>query len=234
MHRRTFVAAAGIAGFAGLAGCGGLPDEVTVTAQPATIESATASDAGYETAGPESFELERSVDVAGESRLLRATTWTTAYTGEAGPLIVLSTPDVTVAGQSLNPLAQLSGTELIARLLEEFASGSELSVSELEPAGNTPVTVFEKEATIEEFTGVVESSGSGGPTNQFTGNTTSSDGVPIRLFLLSVSHTYNDDTDVIFSLSFQPQAQTDPETIYTLYESLQHPVSPPASANSSQ
>jgi len=241
MQRRTFITAAGTVGLVGLAGCSGVPENLTYTAAPAAIEPSVASDTGYETEGPQSFGLERSVDVAGESRTLSVTSWTTGYTREADSLTVLSTPNVTVVGQSLNPLARLSGDELITRLLKEFAGGSGISISELEPAGETPVTVFDKEATIEEFTAVAESApgggsaaqSGGGPTTQLDGNASSSGGVPLRLYLLSVSHEYSDGNDVVSALSFQPQTTADPETVYDLFGALQHPTEPPASANSS-
>ncbi|MFB6233169.1 MAG: DUF6517 family protein [Haloarculaceae archaeon] len=235
MQRRTFITAAGTAGLIGVAGCSGVPKNLTFTAAPAVIDPAVASDTGYETKGPKSFELERSVELAGESRTLRVVTWTTAYTRQVASIIVLSTPNATALGQSLNPLAQLSGTELIARLLEELGGGSGLSITDLEPAGETPVTVFGQDATIEEFTAVAESPpGGAGPTAQFTGNTSSSQGIPIRLYLLSVPHEYSDGNDLIFTLAVQPQQKTTPETIYDLFGALQHPTKPPESANSSQ
>ena len=234
MQRRTFITAAGTAGLVGVAGCSGVPNDLSFAAAPAAIESTVASDAGYETEGPNSFELERSVELAGESRMVRAETWVTAYAGETGPLVIFSTPNVTVLGQSLTPLAQLSGSELIARLLEELGGGSGLSITDLEPAGETPVTVFGQDATIEEFTAVAESPPGGtGSTAQFTGNSSSSQGVPVRLYLLSVSHEYSDGNDVVFTLAVQPQAKTTPETIYDLFGALQHPTEPPESANSS-
>jgi hypothetical protein len=159
----------------------------------------------------------------------------TAYKRQVGSIIIFSTPNVTVLGQSLNPLAQLSGSELIARLLEELGGGSGLSITDLEADGQTPVTVFEQDATIEEFTAVSESPPGGtGSTAQFTGNSSSSQGIPIRLYLLSVSHEYSDGNDVVFTLAVQPQAKTTPETIYDLFGALQHPTTPPASANSGQ
>jgi hypothetical protein len=234
MQRRTFITAAGTAGLSGLAGCSGVPDDLTFTAAPATIDPSAASEAGYETKGANSLELERTVDVGGESRTVQATSWITTYAGDNGPVVVASTPNATVLGQSLNPLARLSGSELITRLLEEFGSGSGLSINNLEAAGTTPITVFETEATVEEFTAAVETSGGGGPANQFTGNSSSSGGVPIRLYLLSVSHEYSDGNDVISALAFQPQKNVAPETIYELYRSLSHPQEPPESTNSSQ
>jgi len=253
MQRRTVITAVGTAGLVGLAGCSGVTGDFTYTAAPATLDSAAASDAGYETEGPSAFEITETVDVGGDSREINVTTWTAAYSGESGPVIVSSTPNVTVLGQSLNPLARLSGSELISRLLEEFGSDSGISLNDLEAAGQTPVTVFEKEATIQEFTATVQSaSGSGGPTNQFGGNASGDSGsIPVRIYLLSVTHEYSSDSensgdggdgndggdgtdsDVIFTLAVQPQAMTDSETIYDLFGSLQHPVEPPTSASGS-
>lgn len=251
MQRRTFITVAGTAGIVGLAGCSGVTGDFEYTAAPATLDASLASDAGYETEGPSAFEITETIDVGGESREVTVTTWTTAYAAETGPVIVLSTPNVTVLEQSLNPLAQLSGTELISRLLEELGGGSGGgSISDIEAAGETPITVFETEATVQEFTGVLEpSGGAGSSANQFGGNAGGgNEPIPVRIYLLSVTHEYstagsNDDdggddsgtdSDVIFTLAIQPQANTDSETIYELFGSLQHPTTPPESANSSQ
>lgn len=233
MQRRTFITAVGTAGLVGLAGCsGGIPDDLEFTAEPATVEQAVATDAGYEPQETTPLELNESIDVAGETREINITTWTTGYQSDTGPFIVLSTPNVEIAGQSLNPLARLSGSELIGRLLEEAGGGD--AISDLEPAGETEITVFDESATVEEFTATLQASagsgsGSGGgdlPAAAENGE------IPIRLYLLSVTHeTGTDSSDVVFALTFHPQEGGDPETVYTLFESLQHPVSPPASAD---
>jgi len=234
MQRRTFITAVGTAGLMGLAGCSGVTGDLDFTAKPATVEQAVAADAGYELQETTPIEINESVDVAGETREINITTWTSGYQSDTGPFIVLSTPNVEIAGQSLNPLARLSGSELVGRLLEEAGGGD--AISDLEPAGETEITVFGESATVEEFTATLQASaGSGGESGGNLPAGAENGELPIRLYLLSVTHEGGDDnSDVVFALTFHPQERGDPETIYTLFESLQHPVEPPASANSSQ
>ncbi|TQQ83397.1 hypothetical protein EGH24_00970 [Halonotius terrestris] len=235
MYRREVLTAAGAVGLVGLAGCSGLTGDLDYTAAPATLDSSVANDAGYETEGPEAIEITEQFELGGETREVAITTWTTGYESETGPFIVLSTPNVTVAGQSVNPLARLSGSELISRLLQE--AGGEDAISEIEPAGETAVTVFDQSATIEEFTGVLQTSGdiemaggSDGSDGSATGDGAATGGeIPIRLYLTSIIHEYGDgNSDVVFTLGIHPQDAMDSETIYSLVESLQHPVDPPS------
>ena len=226
MYRRQVITAIGTVGIAGLAGCSGLTGDLEYTAAPATLDPEVAAAEGYDTEGPSVFAITETVEVAGESREVGITTWTTGYQSDTGPCVVLSTPAVTLAGQSLNPLAQLSGSELITRLLEELGGGA--STRELEAAGETELSIFGEARTIEEFTGVLETGGGGAVPSELN----SDGGVPIRLYLLSTTHEYGDGgSDVIFALGFQPQALVDAETMHALFESLQHPVEPPETAN---
>jgi len=229
MYRRQVITAISAVGVAGLAGCSGLTGDLEYTAAPATLDPRVATGEGYDTAGPSMFAINETVAVAGESREVGITTWTTGYQSDTGPCVVLSTPDVTLAGQSLNPLAQLSGSELITRLLEELGGGT--SIRDLEAAGKTELSIFGAPRTVEEFTGVLEIGGGSGMPSELS----SDGGVPIRLYLLSTTHEYGDgQSDVIFTLAFQPQALVDTETMYALFESLQHPVETPETANQTQ
>ena len=235
MRRRTFITTAGTVSFVGLAGCnGGLPDNLEFTAEPATLESAAATDAGYERQETTSIDIDESIDVAGETRDVKITTWTTSYQSYQGTFIILSTPNAEIAGISANPLTRISGGELIARLLE-LAGGGE-AISDLEATGESEVTVFGETTTVEEFTATLEigsgESSTGGDSGNFpTGGENGE--VPIRLYLLSATHETEESSDVIFSLAFQPQNQIDSERIYALFSSVQHPVSPPQSATDS-
>ncbi len=218
MNRRQILVAAGTVGIAGLAGCAAGEDGVyEATAEPAAVPDDVVASVGYQSEGPDPFEIDETIEALGVSQEVKVTTWTASYSADERVLIVLSTPDVSVAGQSLNPLARLSGADLISRLLDESLNrlgDGEASLRDIESAGETPVTVLGEEAAVEEFTAVLETEG----TVDVDGEQVETEGTPVRIYLLSVTH----EDDVVFAVGFHPQHVDAGEELYELIEAIEH------------
>ena len=193
-----------------LGGCGAvLGDEpLEFTASETTIPDDALATAGYEAMDRHSFGMNETVEAVGQERTVLVTNHLVTYSKavELGPLgerqastvAVLSSPQVTVVGQSLNPLGHLSNEDLMGYVLEDSAEVDDVrQVDErtLTVAGEeTPVTVF-------------------GGTTEFAGQT-----VDVYLYLATVD--VGDDHLVVFGM--HPTALPDEaDDIYALFEAIE-------------
>ena len=216
MNRRRVLAAVGAVGIGAHAGCLG-EEGFEYVAEPATIPTAT--DRGYEADGPEQLEFNETVEAAGVSQDIHIRTWSTAYASpdDEVSLFVFSTPDVSVAGVSANPLARLSGADLIARVLNEGLGGadSDGGIREVEADGELELTVLGEQRTVQLFSAVLDVDDEIPSAAQ-----TDDGGVPIRLYVLSVAH----QDDVILSVGLHPEMVEAGDDIQALMENIEHPT----------
>ena len=194
MNRRRALAVMGTIGFGGLAGC--LGEEMEYTASPARIPGAT--EMGYDEDGPQDIEFDETIEFGGVEQDVHIRTWSAAYADpdSESAVFVFSTPDVSVAGISANPLARLSGADLLARVIDEGLGAADFDggIREIEAEDEREVTVLGDSRELQVFTAIFETDDA-----ELAGQ----DGeVPIRLYLLSFIH----EDDVIFSVGFQPDA----------------------------
>lgn len=226
MNRRRALTLIGTVGATGLAGCIGEDGTVTASASPAEIPEG--SRAGFQATGPEAIKIDRPVEFAGISRDVDITTWSSAYTSSDGQtsLFLVSTPNIKVAGQSLNPLTRLSGADLVARLVDEglARAGGDMAVKEIEEQEEITVTVLGGERTVQVFSAILETDNTG----SVGGIEGAENGeIPIVLYLLSVTH----QEDVLLSVGFHPEGVDTGEDIQNLMANIEHPVEAP-NANS--
>jgi len=141
MHRRGLLAALAASTSVAVAGCaGGENGSYEFDAEPASVPSSAASEAGYDGEEPESFTIEQEFDVAGVNAQVSATTWAARYENSenGSALFVASTPNASVGGQSVNPLVRADDAELIRRLLEQVdqrgigGEGTDIETSDIE------------------------------------------------------------------------------------------------------
>jgi len=195
MNRRRALAMFGTVGLAGAAGC--LSDELEYTAEPAAIPDAT--DQGYEADGPEDIEFDETIGAAGIERDVHIRTWSVSYADpdDESVVFLVSTPDVSIAGISANPLARLSGADLIARVLDEGLGAADVEggIQDVEAEDETAVTVLGESRTMEVYSAVIEADGAE--------QATESGEIPIKLYVLSFSH----EDDVILSVGFHPDME---------------------------
>jgi hypothetical protein len=157
-HRRT-LATLSIVALLLTAGCVGFltgAEALSFEADPVEVADDARSEAGYETVQVESMQTNRSFTVAGETRNVSVTNHVAAYqrTVELGPLetepfarvTVLATPQVEVAGRTLNPVGELSDRELATRLQSQYDS-----IDDVRFAGNHTVEILGESRTVSRF-----------------------------------------------------------------------------------
>lgn len=138
--------------------------DTTFEASPSTVPDATLSETGYELTTNETRTLEENVTVLGQERTVRVVnhvgeyykTVSIPFLGDVdlARVSVVTTPGAEVAGQSVNPLAQLSARQIVG----EF-SGEAAGVENLSHLNNRTVQVLGEDRTVEKFEGVVERNG---------------------------------------------------------------------------
>ncbi len=172
--RRDILGGATVALAAGTAGCSGLPFlgneplefEATQTTVPAPVREETR----YEEQGVTENVIERTVEVGGQSQDVVVTNWQAEYdkaidvsdvadvpveqSVRAAIFTVLSTPQVSVLGQSFNPVEDMGSRELAGRVEGNFDS-----VENLERVGEDGALVAGTETTAGEFSADAQLSG---------------------------------------------------------------------------
>lgn len=168
--RREAVATTGGLAAALLAGCtdlvlgGGTEFEAT----QASVSQAALEETGYEDKGAEERSLERTVEAAGQSRTVSVVNWQHRYDksidlsvigmGEqrAGTFSAVTTPQVEIAGQNLNPIREMSPSEILQRVQDSLQG-----ISGLGEVGSTEATLVGETTPVSEFEGKAQLGGSG-------------------------------------------------------------------------
>lgn len=130
MKRRELLAGTG--GFAALsvAGCLGVVGMDEHAASPAGVAPEVRDETGYEQVNIDEFVVDRSFDIAGASEEITVRNYLTEHekgidfgpvgTVQAAAFAVLTSPQITIAGQELNPIARMSSEELIELVEADF------------------------------------------------------------------------------------------------------------------
>lgn len=162
MNRRTYLGAVGAASLAGLAGCTGLLGLDEHEANPVGVPSQVRSDTGYEQTGVDDVVIEEKVDMKLWSETISVTNYVVEHekTVSFGPLTdqraavfaVLSTPQISVVGQQVNPVEDMDTAELvdmIASNYEDLGAPEHVGDKELPVLDSSVVTsTFATEATF--------------------------------------------------------------------------------------
>ncbi|MFW6316923.1 MAG: DUF6517 family protein [Halorubrum sp.] len=224
MYRRGLLAAIAASTSVAVAGCtGGEDGSYDFDADPARVPSESASAAGYEGEEPESFTIEQEFDVAGVNAQVSATTWVAGYENRdnGSALLVASTPDASVGGQSVNPLVRADDAELIRRLLEEAeergigGEGTEVQADEIESRGSETRTVLGEEVEVSILETTIDAEVDAGD-----GEADSVEDVPVFLYVATVQH----EDDVIALIGVHPTAVDARDSVLSLMEQVEHPT----------
>lgn len=168
MNRRELLAGTAAAGLVGVSGClsGVLGTVTSLESTPAGVSQAALESTGYEAVGIEELVTEREVEAGGQSEVIKITSYLSEYEKQVGidgiaetataTFAVLSTPKLDVVGQTLNPVAEMSGRELVALIGDNYDS-----IDGIEHDGDETVTVLEQSVTKSRF--VAEASFAGLP-----------------------------------------------------------------------
>jgi hypothetical protein len=195
---------------AALAGCPLLDEASSQEAEPAAVSDDVLGETEFEHQETVDEVIEETVEAAGESTTVTLTNWVTRYTravqgveADAIRFTLLTTPTVSLAGQSVNPFQQLDEEELV----QEMVSRQETApIENVEKTGERTATVLESEVTVTEFDAQ-----------------TAQDQIALRLYLGDLTH----DGDVVVLFGLHPELVAESETIYTLAGGIDHPVARP-------
>ena len=220
MKRRGLLAAVAASTSVALAGCAGEDGSYEFDAEPARVpESAYAE--GYSGQDPESFTIEQEFNAAGVNAEVSATTWIARYTNQTvgSALFVASTPDASVAGQSVNPLVRADDAELIRRLLNQVdqqgigGNGTDIQADDIEERGEETASILGGDETVSILETTVSADVSGAD-----GQSGSVEDVPVLLYIATVQH----NEDVIALVGVHPVPADQSEQLLSMMEAVEH------------
>jgi hypothetical protein len=162
MKRRTLIAGVGAAGLTGLSGCLGVLGLAEHESSPAGVEAAAREETGYEQIAIEALPIER--DVGPTDETVTVTNHMTKHEKsiDMGPLgsrrgaifNVLTTPQVSILGKTLNPVGEMSTQELMDLVKSNYDGISNISRVE-----DSEITILEESTTKTQFAADAEFDG---------------------------------------------------------------------------
>jgi hypothetical protein len=208
---RASIALLMVAVVATTAGCGFLTGEESLNfeATEAPVSNETLSDTGYEKASERSQTISRDFTVADQTRTVNVTNHLHQYDREVdlGPVgsqraavfATIATPEVDVAGQTFNPIDDLSNRELLSRFESEYDG---LSVGQ--QVDNRTHTVLGTETGVEKYEGTAD---------------LDSTSVDVYIHVTTVKH----ESDFVVALGIYPQElDGEEERVFTMLDGIQH------------
>ncbi|PCR89865.1 DUF6517 family protein [Natrinema ejinorense] len=165
MKRRSVLAGVGAGAIAGLSGCLGLLGMDEHESSPAGVEEGTREETGYEQVAIEDLPVDRDVGVGPVSETVSVVNHMTTHEKavEIAPLEqrqraavfnVVTSPQVSVLGQELNPLEEMSTGELVELVRNNYDGIENISRDE-----DAEITVLEQSTTRTRFTADAEFDG---------------------------------------------------------------------------
>ncbi|WP_247730245.1 DUF6517 family protein [Halovivax limisalsi] len=156
MKRRTYLAGAGTAALAGLAGCTGLLGLDKHESNPVGVAAETRNETGYQQSRIDDIVIDKSVDLGLWSESITVTNYVVEHEKAitVGPLIdqraavfaVLSTPQISIAGQEVNPIKDMETGELVQRLAANYEG-----VSGVQHVEDATVSILGESVTTSTF-----------------------------------------------------------------------------------
>jgi hypothetical protein len=209
MNRQTTVAV-GLALLIATTGCLGVLDgPVEFSASEATASESALAETDYEEVSVESSEVQREFSAAGQSKNVSVTNQVAMYErtvslaglGEqrAAVFSTFASPEVSVVGQSFNPIDDYSNKEL-ANLAQEQYDGLQIG----DEVGARELTVLNESADVSKFEGTATLSGQE---------------VDVFVHVTKVKH----DGDFVVGVAIHPQQlDGEQERVDTLLEGIEH------------
>mgnify|MGYP007042725901 FL=1 len=213
--RRRALAAGGALGLASLAGCTALDvatgdEPAEFAAGTATVGDATLDESGYELNDVSEETLSREVEVAGQTREVRVTNTVAEYDkavelfGEryqAAVFAAVTTPQIQVLGQALNPIAEFSTRERAEIILSRYDG-----VGDLERGSEYTTEVLGSDAEVVVYTAQGEIEGTGASTE----------------LELHIGEPVGVDDDFVLPLAAYPASFSDGENVRGMMNGLEH------------
>ncbi|KAB7518168.1 DUF6517 family protein [Halosegnis rubeus] len=216
MDTRRIIAVVAVAALVTMSGCGFLlgNEALEFNASPVAVDDTAQSDTGYEETRRSSQAVERSFQVAGQTRNVSVTNYLAEYGRTAETLFsdqqvarvtVLSSPKVQVLGESFNPLGDLSDRQLAQRFQEQYGS-----LDDLQFQSNRTASILGSERTVSKFTAQA----------QMNGGTSVDVNVHISKF--------EDGDDFIVAVAVHPQQIDEESNVDTMFGGIVHPAAEPS------
>jgi len=196
---------------ASTAGCGFITGDeaLSFVAEPAPVGEQALSETGYEQSQLRTQNVSREFTVAGQTRQVNVTNELAMYErsvelgllGEqrAAVFVTFSSPEVSVAGQSFNPISDMSGRQLLSRFSSQYEG---LTVGQ--QVDNRTQTVLGQETAVEKYDGSAQLSGSS---------------VDVSVHVTRVEH----QDDYIVALGIYPQQLSgEEEHVFTMLDGIEH------------
>ena len=156
MKRRELIGGIGGAALVGLSGCLGAVGLDYHEAMPGGVAPDTREETGYEQTDVEKIALKESADLFVTEAEVEAVNYLTEHekTISFGPLIeqpaavffVLTTPQISILGQELNPVEDMSSQELIELVEDNYDD-----IGNVRQDGDGSVTILDQETTQTRF-----------------------------------------------------------------------------------
>ncbi len=207
MDRRALAAVALVA-LVGLSGCSLLTGEtLEFTAGTATVTDDAQETAQYDLVGVDTQSINRTVEALDQERTVQATNRIATYerdlavttTEAVGTVVVLSTPQMSVGGQAVNPVGSMGPSQL----LETIASGQG-ELADVSVRDNRTTTVLGEDATVTSFDAVT---------------TVQDQAVPVVVHLVRVAH----EGDYVIGLAVHPSLMTAEQAgVDTMFGGIEH------------
>jgi hypothetical protein len=227
MKRRGLLAAMAASASVAVAGCAGEDGSYEFDAAPARVPESAYADSEYDGQDPESFSIDREFNATGVNARVTATTWVARYVNPTtqSALFVASTPNASVAGQSVNPLVRVEGAELIRRLLNQVnqqdigGGNADIQTDDIEARGEETRTILDQEATVSIFETTVSADVEGS-----NGQSGSVEDIPVLIYLTTVQHQAADadSEDVIALVGLHPVGVEQSEQLLAMMEAVEH------------
>ncbi len=158
MKRRELLAGTGSLAAASVAGCLGIVGLDEHEASPAGVDPDVLNETGYERMNIEEMVVEETFEVAGTTEEITVTNYLTEHekgidlgpigTVQAAAFVVLTSPQISIAGQGLNPIADMSSRELVETIEADFDD-----INDVEHVSDEETSVLEQETTESLFEG---------------------------------------------------------------------------------
>jgi hypothetical protein len=207
MNRRI-VAVLALTALIMLSGCALLTGEtLEFTAGHASVSDEAQQAAQYELIKMDNQSINRTVEALGQERTVKATNHIARYerdlpvttTEAVGTVVVVSTPQIDVAGQSVNPVGSMEPRQL----LETVAAGQS-GFSDITQTDNRTKTVLGDETTVTVFAATTEYGGQN---------------VDLTVHLVRVPH----EGDYVIGLAVHPSLMSGEQAgVDTMFGGIEH------------
>ncbi|KTG30790.1 DUF6517 family protein [Haloferax profundi] len=213
MVSKHAVAAFAFAALVLTSGCLGVltgEESLTFESEPATTDATVASNAGYETNGTQTFEVNRTFDVAGQQPRVVASNHITTYEkkidlgffeAKLGVFSVISTPAVDVAGETLNPIGDYSNDQLIGLVKSRYQG-----LDDVEQVNSRNVQILGEPANV----------------TKYSATATFADNRQVDVYVHVTKVRHNEDFIVAVGV-YPQQLDGEEDNILEMMRSIEHP-----------